>query len=247
MSQATGQDGRQATADAALRETLTRVTTATASAMLYRRGYPFTFMLGATPIQRGAKACGRAVTLRFGPGRPDLAISEADRNTKDPMWVAIESLGPGDFLVMDCGGNQSGATTGDILAARIQFRGAVGILCDGAIRDAAQIRELVGLPAWSLGVQGLGFTPNLVSLDWNVPVRAFGVTVVPGDYILADDDGAVAIPASLAQEIADVCSEQEHKEEFIRGLVQQGVPVSECYPPNAATLEQYEAWKRSHQ
>jgi regulator of RNase E activity RraA len=241
MSQATS----QATADAALRETLTKVTTATASAMLYRRGYPFTFMLGATPIQRGAKVCGRAVTLRFGPGRPDLATSEADRNTKDPMWVAIEALGPGDILVMDCGGNQSGATTGDILAARIQYRGAVGVVCDGAIRDAAQIRELVGLPAWSLGVQGLGFTPNLVSLDWNIPVRCFGVTVVPGDYILADDDGAVAIPAALAQEIADVCSEQEHKEVFIRGLVQQGVPVSECYPPNAATLEKYEAWKKS--
>jgi regulator of RNase E activity RraA len=241
MSQASG----QAPADADLRATLLKVTTATASAMLWRRGYPFTYMLGATPIQRGAKACGRAVTLRFGPGRPDLATPEADRNTKDPFWVAVETLEPGDFLVMDCGGDQSGATTGDILAARIKFRGAVGILCDGAIRDAAQIRELVGIPAWSKGVQGLGFNSTLVSLDFNVPVRAFGVTVIPGDYILADDDGAVMIPAALAQEIADVCSEQEHKEEFIRGLVQQGVPVSECYPPNAATLEKYEVWKKA--
>jgi regulator of RNase E activity RraA len=240
MSQASG----QAPDDADLRATLLKVTTATASAMLWRRGYPFTYMLGATPIQRGAKACGRAVTLRFGPGRPDLATPEADRNTKDPFWVAIETLQPGDFLVMDCGGDRSGATTGDILAARIKYRGAVGILCDGAIRDAAQIRELVGLPAWSLGVQGLGFNSTLVSLDFNVPVRAFGVTVIPGDYILADDDGAVMIPAHLAQEIADVCAEQEHKEEFIRGLVQEGVPVSECYPPNAATLQQYEAWKK---
>jgi regulator of RNase E activity RraA len=241
MSQAQAQGA----SDDVLRATLTQVTTATASAMLYKRGYPFTFMLGATPIQRGARVCGRAVTLRFGPGRPDLAVAEADRNTKDPMWVAIEALGPGDFLVMDCGGIQTGATTGDILAARIQYRGAVGILCDGAIRDAAQIRDLVGLPAWSLGVQGLGFTPNLVSLDWNIPVRAFGVTVVPGDYILADDDGAVAIPVALAQEIADVCSEQEDKETFIRGLVQQGEPVSEVYPPNPATLERYYASKKA--
>ena len=234
----------QAPDDAELRSKLTGITTATASAMLFRRGYPFTFMHGATPIQRGAQACGRAVTVRLGPGA-DLATAEADRNTKDPLWVAIEALGDGDFLVMDCGGDQSAATTGDILAARIKYRGAVGILCDGAIRDAAQIRELVGLPAWSLGVHGLGFTPNLVTLDWNVPVRCFGVTVVPGDYILADDDGAVAIPASLAAEIAEVAGEQELKETFIRGLVQQGVPVSECYPPNAATLEKYEAWKKS--
>src|SRR3954467_6078583 len=157
------------------------------------------------------------------------------------MWVAVEALGPGGVVVIDCGGNQSGATTGDILAARIQFRGAVGILCDGAIRDAAQIRDLVRLPAWSLGVQGLGFTPNLVSLDWNVPVRAFGVTVIPGDYILADDDGAVMIPASLAEEIAQVAGDQESKETFIRTLIEQGEPVSECYPPNAATLEKYAA------
>lgn len=231
--------------DGGLRQTLTQVTTATASAMLFRRGYPFTFMLGATPIQRGARVCGRAVTLRLGPGRPDLATAEADRNTKDPMWVAIEALGPGDFLVMDCGGIQTGATTGDILAARIKYRGAVGIICDGAIRDAAQIRELVQLPAWSLGVQGLGFTPNLVSIDWNVPVRCFGVTVIPGDYILADDDGAVMIPAALAREIADVASEQEHKETFVRGLVQAGEPVSEVYPPNPATLERYYAWKKA--
>jgi regulator of RNase E activity RraA len=232
--------------DTDLRTRLTQVTTATASAMLFRRGYPLTFMLGAVPIQRGKSVCGRAVTLRFGPGRPDLATSEEDRNTKDPMWVAIENLGPGDFLVMDCGGIQTGATTGDILAARIKYRGGVGIICDGAIRDAAQIRELVGLPAWSLGVHGLGFTPNLVSLDWNLPVRCFGVTVIPGDYILADDDGAVMIPAHLAEEIAQVAGEQESKETFIRGLVQQGVPVSECYPPNAATLVKYEAWKKSH-
>jgi len=232
--------------DTDLRTRLTKITTATASAMLYKRGYPFTFMLGAQPIQRGKVVCGRALTLRFGPGRPDLATAEEDRNTKDPMWVAIEHITPGDFLVMDCGGIQTAATTGDILAARIKFRGGVGILCDGAIRDAAQIRELVGIPAWSLGVHGLGFTPNLVSLDWNIPVRCFGVTVIPGDYILADDDGAVMIPASLAEEIAQVAGDQESKETFIRTLIEQGEPVSECYPPNAATLEKYAAWKKSH-
>ncbi len=77
--------------DDALRATLTQVTTATASAMLFKRGYPFTFMLGATPIQRGARVCGRAVTLRFGPGRPDLAVSEADRNTKDPNIADVRT------------------------------------------------------------------------------------------------------------------------------------------------------------
>ena len=138
------------TDDARLRETLTQVTTATASAMLYRRGYPFTFMLGATPIQRGARVCGRAVTLRFGPGRPDLAVSEADRNTRDPMWVAIESLGPGDFLVMDCGGSpeQGGSAMGAV------HRGWVSVKSVFSTYDDKAVLNELGIPEEKVNVHG---------------------------------------------------------------------------------------------
>jgi 5-oxopent-3-ene-1,2,5-tricarboxylate decarboxylase/2-hydroxyhepta-2,4-diene-1,7-dioate isomerase len=146
--------------------------------------------------------------------------------------------------VLDCGGDVRAGTTGDILAARIKRRGGVGIVVDGALRDAAQIRDLVGIPCWSRGVHGSGFNPVLTSLDHGQPVRCFDVTVVPGDYILADDDGLVAIPAALAHEVAEAGAEQELKETFIRGLVEQGVPIGECYPPTAQVLEQYAAWKR---
>jgi regulator of RNase E activity RraA len=231
-----------ATDDALLRERLLGMTTATATAMLTRRGYVHQFMAGAQPAQAGGRACGRAVTVRLGPGRPDLLLSEAERQ-QDALWLAIESLVPGDVLVIDCGGDTRAGTTGDILAARIKQLGGVGIIVDGALRDAAQIRELVGLPCWSRGVHGSGFTPTLVSLDRGRPVRCFGVTVVPGDYMLADGDGVVAIPSALADEVATDGLEQELKETFIRGLVEQGVPIAECYPPNAAVLEQYAAWK----
>jgi regulator of RNase E activity RraA len=229
--------------DVRLRELLTEVTTATATAMLNRRGFQNVFMCGATPLQKGARVCGRAVTVRFGPGRPDLAFPEGERHLEH-LWQAIESLTTGDFLVMDCGGDTRAGTTGDMLAARAKHLGAVGLLVDGAIRDAAQISELVGIPSWARGVHGSGYPPFLSGLDHQRPVRCFGVTVLPGDYILADDDGAVAIPAALASEIAEAGAEQERKETFIRGLIEQGVPVSECYPPNEETLRKYEAWKR---
>jgi len=137
-------------------------------------------------------------------------------------------------------------TTGDILAARVKRRGGAGIVVDGALRDAAQIRELVGLPCWSRGVHGSGFTAALVCLDLGLPVRCFGVTVRPGDYVLADDDGLVAVPASLAAEVAAEGGETELKETFIRGLVEQGVPIADCYPPTAAVLEQFHTWKHAH-
>jgi regulator of RNase E activity RraA len=69
------------------------------------------------------------------------------------------------------------------------------------------------------------------------------VTVLSGDYILADDDGLVAIPAALAAEVAADGGETELKETFIRGLVQQGVPIAECYPPTDEVLQQFHTWK----
>jgi len=231
--------------DAALRERLLGMTTATATNMLNLRGYQNQFMTGALASQAGGRACGRAVTVRFGPARPDMMLPPDERH-QEPLWQAIESIVPGDFLVLDCGGDVRAGTTGDILAARVKWRGGVGIVVDGALRDAAQIRELVGLPCWSRGVHGSGFTAALICLDLGLTVRCLGVTVRPGDYILADDDGLVCIPAALAAEVAADGGETELKETFIRGLVEQGVPIGECYPPTAEVLRQFHAWKHAH-
>ena len=228
--------------DADVRGMLGQVTTATATALLVQHGYPNAYMSGAGPIQTGARVCGRAVTIRFGPMRPDLAVDLASRQAQ--MWLAIESIRPGDLLVVDCGGDIRGGTVGDILAARIKHLGGVGVLIDGAIRDPGQIRELVGLPAWARGVHGSGYPPYLVSLDWDRPVGCFGVTVLPGDYILADDDGAVAIPATLVADVARAGVETERKEAFIRGLAEQGGSLQHVYPPDEDTLRRYEASKR---
>jgi 5-oxopent-3-ene-1,2,5-tricarboxylate decarboxylase/2-hydroxyhepta-2,4-diene-1,7-dioate isomerase len=228
--------------DAAMRERLLAMTSATATAMLNLRGYQNQFMIGALPIQTGGRACGRAVTVRLGPARPDMMLSQEERH-QDALWLAIESLVDGDFLVLDCGGDVRAGTTGDILAARVKRRGGVGIVVDGALRDAAQIRELVGLPCWSRGVHGSGFTAALVCIDWGQTVRCCGVTVRPGDYILADDDGLVAIPPALADEVATDGGETEVKETFIRGLVDQGVPLSQCYPATAEVLEKFHTWQ----
>jgi regulator of RNase E activity RraA len=229
--------------DVELAQLLLQMTAATATHLLNLRGYGSQFMAGALSNQQGSRACGRAVTVRLGPARPDLSLPEEVRH-QEPLWQAIESITPGEMLVIDCGGDVRAGTTGDILAARVKRLGGVGIVVDGALRDAAQIRDLVSLPCWSRGVHGSGFTAALVCLDRDLPVRCFGVTVRPGDYILADDDGLVAIPAALATELAIQGSEVELKETFIRGLIEQGVPIADCYPPTGDVLRQFEQWKR---
>lgn len=231
--------------DAELRAKLAKVTVATATHLLQLRGYNRNFMQDARSLEPGHRAVGRAVTVRFGPTRPDRALSQEERQKREPMWLAIESVQDGDFLVVDCGGDVTGGTLGDILCARVKRRGGVGLLVDGAVRDAAQIRELVGLKVWCRNRHGSGAFNTLMGLDYQQPVRAFGTTVIPGDYILADDDGAVVIPPGVAEEIANYGSETELKETFIRERVQEGVPVSEVYPPNAEWMGRFEEWKKT--
>jgi regulator of RNase E activity RraA len=84
----------------------------------------------------------------------------------------------------------------------------------------------------------------MVGLGRAEPVRCFGVTVLPGDLILADEDGVVAIPAALADEVADIGLETEAKEAFIRSLIEQGGSTRDHYPPSEETLRQFETWKR---
>jgi len=79
--------------DAALRERLLGMTSATATHMLNQRGYQNQFMTGAQANQTGGHACGRAVTVRFGPARPDMMLSPDERH-QEALWLAIGSLAP---------------------------------------------------------------------------------------------------------------------------------------------------------
>ena len=71
--------------DAELRAALTQVTTATATHLLVQRGYPNAYVSGAAPFQSGVRVCGRAVTVRFRPLRPDLAVEPAERGDAPPL------------------------------------------------------------------------------------------------------------------------------------------------------------------
>ena len=83
-----------------------------------------------------------------------------------------------------------------------------------------------------------------MAIDYDQPIRCCGTSVFPGDWILADGDGAVVIPPPLAAEIAAEGSAVEHKETFIRERVlEHGYPLAEAYPPNERTLAEYEQWK----
>ncbi len=230
----------------ALKEKLAQMSTATACMNLYKMGIHTVFMQGLHPLAPlgiGKRLVGRAVTLRFLPVREDVdaALTPEQRHTA-PYRLAVESIKPGDILVIDAMGYLATGTFGDMLSARMKHLGAVATVVDGAVRDSPFIRQ-VGLPTFVRGVHAGGIERGLMSVDFNTPIQCGGVLVIPNDLLLADDEGVMVIPASYAERLAEVGVAEEDEEQFIRAQIEAGVSIQEVYPPNEKWLAAYKAPK----
>jgi len=119
-------------------------------------------------------------------------------------------------------------------------RGVAALVTDGVVRD---VHGVLGtqLPVWCAGVAAPPSVAGLTFVNWQEPIGCGGVAVFPDDVIVADDDGAVVIPAALVDDIAALALEQEALEAWIMQEVARGVPLLGLYPPNAETRARYEA------
>ena len=97
----------------------------------------------------------------------------------------------------------------------------------------------VGLPVFCGGVHPAHSGRELVAVGWDEPVDMGGAQVLPGDVILADDEGAVAMPLELAEEIAAHGPEKERLEIWIRSKILAGGSVHDYYPPSPEKLAEY--------
>jgi regulator of RNase E activity RraA len=145
-------------------------------------------------------------------------------------------------LVVDALGRADGAAIGDILATRMRVRGVAGLVSDACVRDADGVRASQ-LPVWCPGAAAPASVASLSDGDLNVPIGCGGVAVIPGDWVVCDNDGVVVIPLALVQEVAEGGLEQELHEQFILQQVQHGATIPGTYPPNAENLAKYQAWK----
>ena len=78
-----------------------------------------------------------------------------------------------------------------------------------------------------------------------MPIGCAGVLIMPGDVLVGDGEGVVAIPAQVAEEVAHDSYEQELKEAFFTQKVANGASISGVYPPNEQTLAEYAAWREN--
>jgi regulator of RNase E activity RraA len=218
-----------------------RVTTATLTTQLFKRGLRNVFMRNVRPL--GAytgNMVGPAFTLRNIPAREDLDVVEGFANPEHPQRKAIETVPQGHVLVVDCRGETGAASGGEILMTRLSVRGVAGMVSDGGIRDSAPIAKLP-MPVFCAGPAA---PLNLVvhhATELQVPIGCGGVAVYPGDLIVGDADGIVVVPAHLAEEIARDADEQEKFEAFALARIQKGAQLPGTYPPNEETRAAYAA------
>ena len=227
------------------RDTLQKVSTATLTTVLFKRGLRNVFIQGVFLLSKQApRMVGEAYTLRFIPAREDLDTLGAFEGRGHPQREAIEACPPGQVLVMDARRDASAATGGDILMTRLMVRGVAGIVTDGGLRDTPTIEKLA-MPVYCAARSA---PLNLVrhhAVDSQVPIGCGGVPVYPGDVLVGDAEGVVVIPAKIAAEVAEEALAQTLFEDWVEARVAEGRSIFGLYPPSAETKAEFEAWKKA--
>jgi len=223
--------------------TLRRVSTATLTTQMFKRGFRNVFMQGVRALgSYGDNMVGPATTVRNIPAREDIDVMASLGNPEHPQRKAVETIKPGHVLVMDCRGDARAASGGDILMTRLMRREAAGVVTDGGIRDAGPIAKMP-LPVFCAGPSAPLNIIQHHAVEIDAPIACGGVAVYPGDILVGDADGVVVLPAHLADDVAADAAAQEELEAFLLARIDAGAPLPGTYPPNQATLAAFEEWK----
>src|SRR5687768_17464256 len=168
------------------------------------------------PPGRQPRLFGRAVTAFCEP--PDFGA----------VLHALEHTGPGEVLVIAAAGNAQTAMIGEILSGHLHNRGCAGVVCDGAVRDVATSAgwtDFSGFARWVPPRGPSGAARGAV----NLPVTVGGRLVTPGDLVIGDDDGLVALsPATVRSRLRDAEAKLALEAEWIASLA-GGRSVAETF------------------
>lgn len=226
-------------------EGLKSIGSATASGELARLGIRNSHIVGPIPRTPGATVVGPALTLQFMPKREDqYKVDEYADPEKQLHRHVLYHTQPGDVVVVDARGDLTSGVFGEMMLTFFKGAGGAGVVIDGCIRDFPHAKDL-GLGLWLKGTTPNYHTQtNIVPHAVNIPIACGNCYVMPGDIIVADDDGAVVVPVGLAPELLKKASEHVEWEEFSRMRLAEGGHLRKYYPLSEEGRAEYEEWKK---
>ncbi len=171
---------------------------------------------GILPLWPGCKKiAGPAATMKLVP------VGEASGSPAMGSLEAVRAAHAGDVLVIDHGGCMDVNSYGGIVGFSTLHRGLAGCVIDGVARDVDEYQQL-GLPVYARGIIQQSIRNRCAFAGHGIEVQLAGVTVRPGDLVMADDNGIVIIPHERAQEVLKIAKKYKTIEENIVQAIGNG-------------------------
>lgn len=174
------------------------------------------------PVHRFATIVARAATIQAVPS------GEIPDNPYEHELAAVDGLPRGSVAVVNTGGVYDAAVWGELLATRAIESGAVGAIVDGGVRDVAGL-EALEFPVFATSISANDSYGRMQVVTSQEPVVCGGVSVRPGDVVLADRDGVIVVPAEVAGEVAEAASAKKRKESLARADLTAGASAADVY------------------
>jgi regulator of RNase E activity RraA len=175
------------------------------------------------PLERTMKITGYAATIEFAP--------TAEFDPLDPYASAIDyldTLKEGEVAVVATGEGYKSAFWGELFSTAAKLRGATGVIADGPLRDVNQIFE-VGFSAFGVGTLPYDYKGRMKVTNVRSTVICGGVSVSPGDFIIADIDGVVVVPQFVIDEVFTAANARALGENHVLVDLKAGSTVREAW------------------
>lgn len=171
------------------------------------------------------RVCGRALPVRFVRKANDPDAYRFGGGVGKPLETVLKTMRAGDFVVMDLDGASNASAWGGLASRLAQRRGVRGTILWGACRDVEEIRA-VGYPVWSVGVCPRRSRNEFAFGSINQPITVAGVTIEAGDFVLADESGAVVVPRPRVEEVLELAARIETQERLLEQQVREDAVAS---------------------